>query len=140
MAVWQYSFWGIPEQRVLEKYGNIPSEIDEDTFNTVQWFEGVDPGLIIDKLDFLPPNEHWSKEASFWGTYESDSITLWFDDGVMSELSFRVDLSGAYEDMAAAMLELLTACKLVLVREDLVVQACGAEFVNFLQSVKRFGR
>lgn len=135
MAVWQYSFWGLPEKKLLEVYGEIPHEIDEDTFNSIPWFEGVDQGLIVGKINFLLRSEHWSKDAMFWGDFEKDSITLWTEGGAVSELSFRVDLRSCYKNMTGAMLELLAACDFVLVREDLVTQTYDADFVEFLEFV-----
>lgn len=137
MAVWQCSFWALPQMKVVEVYGCVPESIEEEDFNAINWFENYDGQNIKSEITFLSPSTHWSDSADFWGAYESDSVTLWHELDVLSEVSFRVDLRGNYKIIASKMVGALDACRLILVGEDLVVHPLATDFIDYLEFVAR---
>ncbi|MBC8733285.1 hypothetical protein [Paraburkholderia sp. UCT2] len=133
MAVWQYSFWALPKIRLGEIYGSAPSEIGEDEFNSIEWFDGYDVEEFIRSIDYLDAGQHWNKEVVFFGSYEGDSISIERENGKLDGIYFRVDLRGNYRLMATKMIESIRSRLLVLVKEDLTVPKGAEEFIAYLK-------
>lgn len=123
MAVWQYSFWTIPKDSLVQKYGNVPKKITENDFNDLIWFDKFNKNNLIKKINFLPSNTHWNDTTLFWGTYESDSIAITIEHSFIRDIYIRIDLRNNYILMLEKIIELLSTNGLYILDEELNIIA-----------------
>lgn len=120
MAIWQYSFWGIPKDALLKKYSLIPENITEDDFNDTCWFDYFDEKIFIDSIDYLKPNTHWDEQTVFFGTYEGDSITISIENNAVEDIYFRMDFRNEnYLLMVDNFVRSLLSNNLIIIDENL---------------------
>lgn len=121
MAFWQYSFHAIPQGSLINYFGCIPIRMQEDEFNDLNWFYNFEYSKFIQSINYLSSNKHWSKTTIFFGTYESDSITIGFDSKSLSYITMRIDLRCNYPLMLNHMLYSLLLNELAIIDDRLNV-------------------
>lgn len=121
MAYWQFSFWAIPKKSLLDKYAEIPKSISEDDFNCINWFLNYSPERFLSSINYLLENKHWNKDTIFFGDYDTNSISISYDDRDkrIIEIFFRIDLRDNYEQIVKNMLTSLSIGNLIIFDENL---------------------
>ena len=122
MAFWQYSFWAVPKNKLIEVYSLLPNKITEHDFNELKWFSGfTDINQLINSIDYLSKGNHWNKDTEFWGEYESDSISLLYQNNELCEVFIRLDLRKDYTVMINNVVRMLLTNELLIIDESLNV-------------------
>ena len=140
MALWQYSFWAIPRNSILEKYGIIPKAITEDAFNDTEWFKDINIDIFIDSIKYLNKNEHWNLHTTFFGNYESNCIQISYDNNIIKEIFLRIDLRDDYNDFVNSISTSLLSCGLILLDEELnSIQPTPENIISAITTYKFHG-
>jgi hypothetical protein len=95
MALWQWDIWLVPRQTVVERLSVVPSHMDLDWFESVEWWAGATARDIISFFNSILPVEDapWAaKNTRTWGTDDGDEIMLVTDQGQIKDISIRIDL------------------------------------------------
>ncbi|SET34747.1 hypothetical protein [Thorsellia anophelis] len=121
MAFWQYSFHAMPKNNIKQKYQTLPTKITDDDFNNLSWFNEFNYQNFIQSIDYLSPNTHWCKSTIFFGTYDSDSIEIGFDDSLVSYIYMRIDLRENHLLILDKMLSSLALNQLMIIDNEMVI-------------------
>lgn len=93
MATWQFAIHLIPQSRLIALYGSVPSKLDQDTVDSVQWWQ--DLKLPTDAESFLDSFSargiHWHKETVMWGDIDSDHIEVSKAESGVAGVYARID-------------------------------------------------
>ncbi len=121
MAIWQQSFWALPKKKLIDIYGVVPNEIPEDDFNNLRWFDDFNINKLIESIHYLPSSEHWNKKILFFGSYDSDSISITFENSEVRDIYLRIDIRNDDMFMLDNILNTLSNSGLLMLNEDLKI-------------------
>ncbi|MCM3872562.1 MAG: hypothetical protein ND895_17910 [Pyrinomonadaceae bacterium] len=112
MATWQFALYLLPRSRLLELYGAIPSKVDWDTFDTLEWWRGKKLSEEAEPFldSFLGRGTHWHKETLMWGDIESDHVDI-SEDG---EVFARIDLRRGGDKFTGVLIDLAVKCNCLM--------------------------
>ncbi|CAI3949660.1 unnamed protein product [Commensalibacter communis] len=79
--------------------GIIPRSISEDQFNNIDWFTQYCSENFLNSITYLPPEQHWNKDILFFGNYDSNSITISYEDHQIREIYCRIDTRSTYMEI-----------------------------------------
>src|SRR3954471_18016434 len=78
MATWQFTIHLLPRSRLLELDGAVQSKLDQDTVDSVEWWQGQrlpsDTEVFLDS--FSARGTHWHQGTIMWGDLESDHLEI----------------------------------------------------------------
>ncbi|MBV6497450.1 MAG: hypothetical protein DYH05_08450 [Acidobacteria bacterium ACB1] len=94
MAVWQWGVWMVPRESILKRFERIPEYIDQDWFESVNWWAETDDEQIREFFDRILPRYYapWAEYTEIWGDIDSDDVSLHVRDSIVADISIRVDL------------------------------------------------
>jgi hypothetical protein len=94
MAIWQWSFFVFPEIELKKRFLEVTESLDNEKFESTNWWKLMSRNTLISFLNTLLLVSEDCTEKGFirWGNVESDDIVLQFEDGVVTDLCFRLDL------------------------------------------------
>ena len=101
MATWQHTYYLAPQSKLLERYGVIPSEINEDDLDEIHWWEGM-PVPPSGELEAILPKAvcTWSDLIEYWGAENGNLISyLYSEERKLAEVRIRVDLRTNFEKL-----------------------------------------
>jgi hypothetical protein len=106
MALWQWDIWLVPRRTVFEQLSVVPSHMDLDWFESVDWWAGASEGDLISFSNSVLPVQDtpWAaKDTRRWGTDDGDEIMLVGDKGLLKNISIRIDLRSLNADFLSAL-------------------------------------
>jgi len=119
MAIWQYEFHVIPKASIIDRYSHFVRKITDDEFNFFNWFEGWNKGTFIDSITYLAKKQnHWDKNAEFFGEYEGDSVEVSSNKSGVYDIFMRIDLRTDYINMAKYMEKSINDNNLIIITID----------------------
>lgn len=95
MALWQWDIWLVPRRALVERLSVVPSHMDLDWFESVDWWAGASEEDLISFFNSVLPVQDtpWAaKNTRRWGTDDGDEIMLVVDKGLIKNISIRIDL------------------------------------------------
>ena len=124
MAIWQYDLYLIPRTKVENLYGEIPSHLDAEVFDEVEWWRGHQ--LADDVKESInqcsTPNKNALPGCQEWGTHEGNRISMGFDGEDISWIWVRVDVRSEYDSFVNCIIELAKDLDcLLLLNDDLIL-------------------
>lgn len=126
MAVWQFSIQLVPEARIIERFGRIPTRIARDAWDSAEssaW--GASPLSEVDiaRLDAVLPrlSPHWSDRVSAWGSHDGDIVECLATDDQILSVWARIDVRRLNSSYLPAICEIAQRHRCWLVTEDLMV-------------------
>ncbi len=107
MAIWQWDIWIIPRAEVLRHLRIIPTYIDQDWVESIEWWTTVaELELVLFFESLLPSyNTPWAKNTRSWGTDDGDRIELRVDEGMITEVAIRIDLRDLNLDFLSSIVD-----------------------------------
>jgi hypothetical protein len=93
MATWQFDLHLLPRSKIIERYSKIPAQLSDEEFTTMDWWSGVALPADYESIlgSFLPKYISWNKNASTWGSEDSDLIEIFFENNALVEIWVRID-------------------------------------------------
>jgi hypothetical protein len=96
MAIWQFKLDLLPEEAVLERFGNLPETIPDALVENIPWWKGSQPGERLSAVvnSLLLPTESWSESVLIWGDEDSDVVKAIYTSATREELEWlaiRID-------------------------------------------------
>ncbi len=94
MAIWQWDVWIVPRKEVVERLSVIPEYMDQDWFETNEWWNTASETELVGFFDSLLPTYDtlWAKNTQSWGSDDGDRVELMTEDGKITDVVIRVDL------------------------------------------------
>lgn len=99
MAIWQFNIYFIPRQTLLDKYGQILTELEYDDALTIHWWLNLnlDTNKLLPLLQQFGDLQEWTSRTEglrSFGDSEANDISICFDSKTdkVDELSCRLDL------------------------------------------------
>ncbi|WP_299775891.1 hypothetical protein [uncultured Pseudoteredinibacter sp.] len=94
MAIWQFPIELVPSQWVETNDFNIELLYGEEGYDTTLAWENYQPNNNYKQIftDILPVTDSWDKELELWGDTKVHDISVWFDEGKIFSIGFRLDL------------------------------------------------
>jgi hypothetical protein len=107
MATWQFANHLIPRSRLHELYGTVPSNLDQDTLDSVEWWQNKKlPSDAESFLDsFSSRSTHWHKDTVMWGDIESDHIEISKSENGVAGVYARIDARERNDKFLNALVE-----------------------------------
>ena len=122
MAIWQFSIVFIPRKNLINRFGEIPKNIDDE----VLWKENLEGGVELpnnyeDFLSCLGLKEKlkWTPECYNWGDYDNGThISIDFQDRNKISVDARFHVGEWDENFAIVVLEFAKMCDCVLLTNN----------------------
>ena len=99
MAIWQFNIYFIPRQTLLDKYGQVPTELEYDDAMTISWWLNLnlDTNELMPLLQQFGDLQEWTSRIEglrSFGDTEANDISICYDNKTnkVEELSCRLDL------------------------------------------------
>jgi hypothetical protein len=99
MAIWQFNIYFIPRQTLLEKYGQVPTQLDfEDALSGYWWLNlNLDISKIYPLLQQFGDLQEWTLNSDglrSFGNDDANTISVCYDSKTdrVEDLSCRIDL------------------------------------------------
>ena len=99
MAIWQFNIYFIPRQALIDKYGQVLTELEYEDALTIHWWLNLnlDTNKLLPLLQQFGDLQEWTSRTErlrSFGDTESNDISICFDNktGKVEELSSRLDL------------------------------------------------
>lgn len=105
MALWQITFHFLPREawrKLPAKAGTHISEFDD----SIYWLNiGMSQASFVSIEALLPKSKSWSANIELWGHQQSNLLEVFFEEGVISSVSFRIDFTTDYEPAVRGLIE-----------------------------------
>jgi hypothetical protein len=107
MAIWQISVELLPLEWVESQNNPIEFLYNEDGYDTSPSWINNQPSIDYKELfsDILPVADSWDEDLELWGATKVHDISVWFDEGGIFSIGFRLDLR---EDIQSIALNLIS--------------------------------
>lgn len=94
MAIWQYDLQLVFKEKLVSFFNEIPKNIDEDKYESIEWFENISlpPDFDSRVSQILPPSESWSDDIKQYGKDTGDCISLVYENDLIVEILIRIDI------------------------------------------------
>ncbi len=99
MAIWQFNIYILPRQTLLDRYGQVITELDYEEALTIHWWLNLnlDTNEILPLLQHFGDLQEWTSRTEglrSFGDTESNEISICYDNKTdkVEELSCRLDL------------------------------------------------
>lgn len=99
MAIWQFNIYFIPKQTLLDKYGQVKSELDFEEALKIPWWLNLDLDThkLLPLLQQFGELQDWTTRTEglrSFGNTEANDISVCYDNkrDKVEELSCRLDL------------------------------------------------
>jgi len=112
VAVWQVPIEFVPAKWAKENDFEVERLYGEEGFDTTSaWLENQ-PTEDLESLftSILPKANSWSEDLSLWGHTEVHDISVWYEEGKIFSIGFRLDLR---ENVSSIILKLCGAAKVL---------------------------
>jgi hypothetical protein len=99
VAIWQFNIYFIPRQTLLDKYGQVLTELEYEDALTIHWWHNLnlDTNKLLPLLQQFGDLQEWTsstEELRSFGDTAANDISIYFDNKTdkVLELSCRLDL------------------------------------------------
>ena len=99
MAIWQFNIYFIPRQTLLDKYGQLPTELEFEDALTIHWWLNLnlDTNKILPLLHQFGDMQEWTSRTEglrSFGDTKANDISICYDNKTdkVEEISCRLDL------------------------------------------------
>jgi hypothetical protein len=94
VATWQFDSHLISRKKLVNLFGEVPSALDEEAFESVISWDGSPLPEDSEKVisSFSKEGKSWSPEIRMWGEESGNRIDLSFDAGRIDSIFVRVDV------------------------------------------------
>lgn len=116
MAVWQIPIEFVPAKWAEENNFEVESLYGEDGFDTsCAWIENQ-PAQDLDAIfsPILPKVDSWDEDLSLWGNVKVHDISVWYEEGKILSIGFRLDLRENIAGIISLLCEAASALNCVL--------------------------
>jgi hypothetical protein len=114
MAIWQTTFHLLPKEAWKKQPAKIGTHISEFD-DSVYWIgSGFDHSSFFAIEAFLPKSISWSASIELWGHQQSNLLEVFFEEGAISSVSFRIDYTTDYERIMRGFIEFAVLNGLVI--------------------------
>ena len=103
MAIWQFKAQVFPTDLLAGKDQLTESEFNDLDDQSLSETHPQATEILASFSDILPPLKSWSDDLRQWGIQDGDLIEAWFDDSILSSISFRIDCRSPHLDFIAAL-------------------------------------
>lgn len=150
MATWQFDFHLIPRKKLLALFGEMPSSLDEETFNTVEWWKDSPLPADYENIiaSFLPGGKSWSPNLRMWGEEDGNRMDIFNDVGYMDSIFVRVDVRTHNDQFLEGIIKFADYIDAVIVTEEdrvieprlnaLVIQILESNAYRFVKDPQEF--
>lgn len=122
MAIWQFWITFVPRKNLIDRFGDIPRDIDADVIWSENLESGVDlPNNYEDFLSCLGKMERlkWTPECYNWGDYDNGThISIDFQDKSKISVDARFHVGEWNEEFAKKVLEFAVLCDCLLLTKN----------------------
>ena len=95
MAIWQFDCYIIPKK-------NVDTNIHLDSEDILSWGR---QGICVEKVDFLEKQTSWTTDIVQYGKDDETCIQFLYEDGLVEEVSCRLDLRSLSKEMLRKILD-----------------------------------
>ncbi len=148
MAIWQFNIYFIPRQTLLDKYGQVLTELEYEDALTIHWWLNLnlDTNKILPLLQQFGDLQEWTSRTEglkSFGDTEANDISICFDNKTdkVEELSCRLDLRQIDKNFVARVFSIATQFDCLLMdSKGKLFQPSVSALVNSIQhsNAKRF--
>ena len=131
MAIWQYTFFIIPNNNVsLDNFSPIIDE--EGLFNdNLYWTNKETHISFFEEIgNIIPKNKSWSQQIVLFGKENTNCIEVYNENEYVTSVSFRVDFRTDYSSILKQIVSFLRKKDLLLIDEELKVVPLDFEIIN----------
>jgi len=130
MAIWQYAFNIIPRDTAI--MGNAKTE-REDVIFWNGYSVSEDSILKISKS--LKPEKSWSDHIKQYGVLDKTCIEFSFEDGVLEEVSVRIDLRNITSELVNEIIDFIRSNDaIILSNEGALFEPSKKEIITMIKS------
>lgn len=134
MALWQYTFFVLPEESLRLLNSDLVFERSQDGFDDAPYWKLMQKNSSFFKgIDYiLKKAKSWSKNIDLYGNQESSCFEVLFDhySNCVISVSFRIDFTSNYERILRGIIEFCILNGLVILDEDLILVPMNLEQVK----------
>lgn len=107
MALWQYTFYLMPNEIFSHEEKNFKISIDDfGSESVVFWWQfgyGKQTFKTIER--FLPLGKTWSKDLTVFGELDSNCFEVFCENEVVIDVSFRINYKSQYDFILSEIIE-----------------------------------
>jgi hypothetical protein len=137
MATWQFSTYLLPRKVFEARFGQQRENLPRDSVldgGTMWTDKDLADRVLIDLSLILPEmTDYWDESGKAWGSHQSDIIEVLFEDDVLEEIFFRVDVGSANPQFVRSIVELARKHDLLLFTEG--NSALSPELNTFVEAL-----
>jgi hypothetical protein len=107
MAVWQWTVTIVPKTEVIDRFDLIPDFIDQDWFESIDWWVAIDEGVFVSFFNRIlsEMDAPWAKNTRIWGDDARTDCSLTVESGVVTFVWIRIDLRTLYHPLIESFIE-----------------------------------
>ena len=113
MAISQFHVACVPTIWINQNDDPVALLIDEEGWDTSVAFSNFDPTLLsfeeISKV--LPSTDSWHKDLKLWGDTEATDLQIWYEDGSIQSIDFRIFPSTTCTKVVSGIVDLATSLR-----------------------------
>ncbi len=129
MALWQCDFHLVPRACVQDSAGVLVPRVTQAAADEGGWWCERQPPLDYSArlTALLPPLQSWSPKLLLWGASDGDRVDVYLEEGCVSDISVRIDLSEPSPSFFVGVLAFARACEAVFLGESLDLTEASPE-------------
>lgn len=137
MALWQYTFYVLPESGYRSLSIGEQLEQSEEGFDDAAFWQYHHLHIsFFDEISlFLPKGKSWHKDNIVFGSLESNCLEVIIEDEIIVSATLRVDYQSNYRQMLDYFIRFCSLRNLAMLDENLsVLPSDLSEIVNIIQN------
>lgn len=121
MAIWQYTTYPIPREKVIRDFSSLPKTLSREKFDATDWWKDVTLPQNYEKVisSFLSKNSSWDKNTKVWGKEDETEISIFFENHKIVEIMIRLDTRDLSLKLLESICSFLRDCDCLIFTEDL---------------------
>jgi len=135
MAIWQFSFIILPQEKVM-KYSN--NRIENATFSDFQEISWEGHGLSKSSLEkvsnVLKETQSWSDDIKQFGSLDGTCIQLFYDENILDGISIRIDLRTVTAELLKEVVSFIKENEAILITVEGIL--LEPEIENLIEVIK----
>lgn len=133
MAIWQYAFYLLPEESVIDFSEELESEFTDQEFDDEKfWLKTPHKRDVFYDLEgILPKKSSWNFKIDLYGDIETNCIEVLFNNEFyVVSIMLRLDFSKEYNTILNNVVNYCKLKKLVIISKELKLLALNYEEVD----------
>lgn len=123
MAIWQYTLYLIPEQKLSEVFSNTPVQINSDVWNETDWWKDYALSANFNQQIslFLPEGNSWNAQTKVWGKTDETEISVHYENNKVDEVTIKLDLRSITSPLVEKICQTAQMCNCLMLTENLKI-------------------